>query len=197
MYMRAGRRTQSAGDPHSVCFGEKEAVPFAGIVSHIRSCAGPRTPSGGVMSAQSARSTTVLTFDDLHCEGWPTGPLPLGYGGFTWCENVWFLAKEYYPTLHTGRRVALLNARGEDIFFDREQPFDLTGLSLWLLWKDTAPVLVEGWKRGASTYSRELTIYRNAVTRPELDFRGIERARLRTGGVHLMLEDISVLLEEA
>jgi hypothetical protein len=141
------------------------------------------------------RSKTLITFDDLSREGRPTGPLPHGYFGFTWCENAWFLTKGYYSTTHTGRQVALFNAHGGNILFGREPAFDLTGLSLSLVWEDRAPVLVEGWEKGTGKYSRSLTVYRNVVTRPELDFRGIDSIGLSSGGVHIMVEDISVLLE--
>ena len=137
---------------------------------------------------------TVITFDDLYSKAAPTGRLPSDYLGFTWCENAWFLTKGYYSAVHTGHRVVLFNAHGGDISFDREQAFDLTGLSLSPIWEDTATVFVEGWEKGSSTYGREVTIYRNAVARQELDFRGIDRVSLTTGGAHIMVEDISVLL---
>ena len=137
---------------------------------------------------------TVITFDDLYSKAAPTGRLPSDYLGFTWCENAWFLTKGYYSAVHTGHRVVLFNAHGGDISFDREQAFDLTGLSLSPIWEDTATVFVEGWEKGSSTYGREVTIYRNAVARQELDFRGIDRVSLSTGGAHIMVEDISVLL---
>ena len=137
---------------------------------------------------------TVITFDDLYSKAAPTGRLPSDYLGFTWCENAWFLTKGYYSAVHTGHRVVLFNAHGGDISFDREQAFDLTGLSLSPIWEDTATVFVEGWEKGSSTYGCEVTIYRNAVARQELDFRGIDRVGLSTGGVHIMVEDISVLL---
>ena len=140
------------------------------------------------------RSKTVITFDDLYNTATPTGPLPSSYLGFTWCENAWFLMKGYYSTVHTGCRVALFNAHGADISFEREPAFDLVGLSLSLIWEDTATVLVEGWKEGSSKYGRELTIYRNIVARPQLNFRGIDRVHLSTGGVHIMVEDISAVL---
>jgi hypothetical protein len=136
----------------------------------------------------------VITFDDLYSKAAPTGRLPSDYLGFTWCENAWFLTKGYYSAVHTGHRVVLFNAHGGDISFDREQAFDLTGLSLSPIWEDTATVFVEGWEKGSSTYGREVTIYRNAVARQELDFRGIDRVSLTTGGAHIMVEDISVLL---
>jgi len=139
---------------------------------------------------------TVITFDDLHCDTRPTGPLPSGYRGFTWCKNSWFLRKGYYSTVHTGRRVALFNAHGGDISFEREPAFDLVGLSLSPVWEDTAQILVEGWEKGSSNYRRELIIYRNTVARPQLNFRGIDRVSLSTGGIHVMVEDISVLLGE-
>ena len=137
---------------------------------------------------------TVITFDDLYSKAVPTGRLPSDYLGFTWCENAWFLTKGYYSAVHTGHRVVLFNAHGGDISFDRGQAFDLTGLSLSPIWEDTATVIVEGWEKGSSTYGREVTIYRNAVARQQLDFKGVDRVSLTTGGVHIMVEDISVLL---
>ena len=137
---------------------------------------------------------TVIAFDDLYSKAAPTGRLPSDYLGFTWCENAWFLTKGYYSAVHTGHRVVLFNAHGGDISFDREQAFDLTGLSLSPIWEDVATVFVEGWKKGSGTYSREVAIYRNAVARQELNFRGVDRVSLSTGGVHIMVEDISVLL---
>ena len=155
------------------------------------------TPGETVIPPSRALNKTVITFDDLHDMARPTGPLPSGYPGFTWCENAWFLTKGYYSTVHTGHRVVLFNAHGGDLFFEREPPFDLTGLSLSSIREDTATVLVEGWEKGSNKYSRELTVYRNAVARPKLSFKGIDRVSLSTGGVHVMVEDVSVLLEEA
>ena len=141
------------------------------------------------------RTKTVISFDDLYDKG-PSGPLPREYCGFTWCEKAWFLTKAYYSAIPTGRRVALFNTHGGDISFEREPAFDLTGLSLSPLWEDEALVVFEGWKKLSSKYSRELTIHRNVVARPELDFRGIDRVSLRTSGTHVMFEDISVIFGE-
>ena len=146
--------------------------------------------------ARRGNRKTVIAFEDLHGKGPPAGPLPAGYAGFTWCENAWFLAKGYLSMVYTGRRVALFNAHGRDISFDRERPFDLTGLSLSSMWENNALVLVEGWEKGSSRYGCELTIHRNAVARPELYFRGIDRVRLSAGGAHFIIEDISVILRE-
>jgi len=140
------------------------------------------------------RTKTVITFDDLYGTG-PTGPLPCGYSGLTWCENSWFLATGYHSTIQTGRRVALFNAHGRTISFGRETAFDLTGLSLSLLWEDTARVLIEGSRKGVLTHSHTLTASRNIVIRPELAFDGIDRVSLSAGGAHFMVADISVILE--
>ncbi|MGD0663972.1 MAG: hypothetical protein ABSD38_38545 [Syntrophorhabdales bacterium] len=141
------------------------------------------------------RTKTVIAFDDLYGKE-PTGPLPCGHSGFTWCENAWFLAKGFYSTIQTGRRVALFNAHGKTISFGREAAFDLAGLSLSLLWVDTALVLIEGSRKGVLTHSRALAASRNVVIRPELDFDGIDRVSLSAGGAHVMVEDISVILGE-
>lgn len=143
-----------------------------------------------------SRTRNVITFDDLYEVARPTGPLPSGHLGFTWCENAWFLMKGYYSNVHTGHRVVLFNAHGGDISFGRQPPFDFTGLSLSPIWEDIATVFVEGWEEESSKYGRELTIYRNAVARPQLNFRGIDRVSLSAAGVHIMVEDISVLLED-
>ena len=140
------------------------------------------------------RAKTVISFDDLYHKG-PAGQLPREYCGFTWCEKAWFLTKGYYSAIPTGRRVALFNAHGEDISFEREPAFDLTGLSLSPIWEQEALVLVEGMEKGSTKYSSELTIYRNVVTRAKLDFRGIDRVNLSTGGTHVMVEEISVILK--
>jgi len=147
-----------------------------------------------VIPPSRAPNKTVVTFDELYSNSTPTNPLPSGYLGFTWCENAWFLTKGYYSTVHTGHRVVLFNAHGGDLFFERESPFDLTGLSLSSIWEDTATVLVEGWEEGSSKYSRELTVYRSTVARPQLNFKGIDRVSLGAGGFHIMIEDITVLL---
>ncbi len=139
---------------------------------------------------------TVITFDDLYSKAAPTGPLPSDYLGFAWCENAWFLTKRYYSAVHAGHRVVLFNAHGGDISFERERAFDLTGLSLSPIWEAIATVFVEGWEKGSNTYGSEVTVYRNAVARPELDFRGVDRVSLSAGGVHIMVEEISVLYEE-
>ena len=141
------------------------------------------------------RNKTLITFDDLFNDALPTGPLPCDYRGFTWCSNSWFLTKRTYSTIHTGHRVVLFNAHGGDVFFEKEPPFDLKGLSLSLIWKDSATILVEGWEKGSSKYGRELTVYRNRVARPQLNFKGIDRASLSTAGAHIMVEDISVLVD--
>ena len=142
------------------------------------------------------RTKTVITFDDLYAKG-PAGQLPPDYCGFTWCENAWFLAKRYYSAIETGRRVALFNAHGKTISFGREAAFNLTGLSLSSLWEDTARVLIEGSRNEVLTHSRAITVSRNAVIRPELEFLDIDRVSLSAGGAHVMVADISVILEPA
>lgn len=138
---------------------------------------------------------SVIAFEDIRTEGKVAGPLPAGYAGFTWCENAWFMTREFYGWLHPGYRAVLFNANGEDIFFERDRLFSLKDMSLSLLWADAAEVVIEGWEGGMRRYTESVMVSRTALVRPVLRFMDIDRVRLTSGGVHVAIYSITVIFQ--
>jgi hypothetical protein len=137
----------------------------------------------------------IITFEDLKERGKPLGPLPTGYAGCTWCESAWFLTKACHPSACMKGQVSLLNADGSDVGFERPEPFWLKSLSLSLLWEGKSDVVLEGWTQGVMKYSRTVTIPRSTAIQFEPDYRGIDRVNLRTGGAHVVVDNITLGLD--
>jgi hypothetical protein len=135
----------------------------------------------------------VISFEALH--GGKPGALPPGYAGFTWSASAWFLSKELYPSACMKSQAALFNANGNDLSFQREDPFHLKGLSLSALWRDATDVILEGWAKGVRKYSQIVTIHNNVATKLELDYEGIDRVSLKTGGAHIVVDSIVLRLD--
>jgi hypothetical protein len=143
---------------------------------------------------QNAGRDVVISFDDLYENDKPTGPLPTGYAGCTWCENSWFLTKGCYSWACMRGQVALLNANGHDISFRREDPFHLKSVLLSSLWKESADVVLEGWAQGARKYSQTLTARKLTATQFGLDYEDIDRVNLNTGGAHVVVSNFTLHL---
>jgi hypothetical protein len=137
---------------------------------------------------------TLITFEDLSTAQMPVGPLPKGYSGLTWSESAWFVTRIWHPSASMSGQVALLNANEDDVSFERQEPFDLLGLTLSSLWGEKAEVVLEGWRKGVVKHSKTLTVHKNRMTRFNLDYRSIDRIVLKTGGVHILLDDIILRL---
>ena len=135
----------------------------------------------------------VITFEDLYAEGQATGPLPSGYMGFTWSDGAWFINRTSSSSICPGVRIGLLNAHGKDITIESKDPFDLKGLSLCTLWAYDARVRVEGWEKKVIKYTTTQTVPRASTIQCALDYRGIDRVELMTGGTHILITAITIL----
>jgi len=144
---------------------------------------------------QNGSGEVVITFEDLHKENKPIGPLPTGYAECTWSESAWFLTKGCYSSTCMRGQCALLNANGHDLSFQRQDPFYLKGVSLSSLWMDTADVVLEGWAQGVRKYSQTLMVGKNTMTNFDLDYRDIDRVSLTTGGAHIVVDNIILRLD--
>jgi hypothetical protein len=144
---------------------------------------------------QNGGQEVVISFEDLYENGTLTGPLPPGYAGCTWCENSWFLTKGCYSSACMRGQVALFNANGHDISFERQDSFYLKSLLLSTLWEESADVVLEGWAQGVRKYSQTLTAMKNSTTQFDLDYKGIDRVSLSTGGAHVVLDNITLRLD--
>ena len=145
--------------------------------------------------ADRGNRESLIAFDDILTEGQPAGPLPSGYAGFTWCENAWFMTRDFCGSLHGGCRAVLFNANEEDIFFERDRLFSLKEMSLSLLWAQVAEVLIEGWEGATRRYIESVKVSRTALARPHLRFMDIDRVWLTSGGVHVAIYSITVVFQ--
>ncbi len=137
----------------------------------------------------------VVTFEDLHAQDQVMGPLPSGYAGFTWSDSAWFVTGALLSSVCPGSRIGLLNAHGTDIQIERKHPFDLKELSLCSLWADEVQVGVEGWEKEVRKYTTTQTVSRGSITHCILDYLGIDRVEVKTGGRHLVITAITVLVK--
>jgi len=144
---------------------------------------------------KNAGGETLITFEDLDLASRAMGPLPSGYRGFTWSDSAWFMTRAFVSSVCPGSQIGLLNAHGKDITIERKHPFDLKGLSLCALWADKAQIGVEGWKKGVRKHVTIQTVSRGSTTHCTLDYRGVDRVELKTGGAHLVITAITVLIK--
>jgi hypothetical protein len=149
------------------------------------------------MAAPGAENSReiVITFEDLHAQGRPMGPLPSNYAGLTWSDSAWFMTKDFLSSVCPKVRCGLLNAHGRDITIESEHLFGLRALSLCTLWRDKAQVLVEGWEKQVRKYAETLTAKQTSVTLFNLDYRAIDRVELKAGGAHIVISTITVLFQ--
>ncbi len=136
----------------------------------------------------------LITFEDLDAQGQAMGPLPSGYMGFTWSDSAWFITRAFSSSVCPGIRVGLLNANGRDITIESKRLFDLKGLSLCTLWTDKAQILIEGWEKQARKFATTQTVSRITTIQCAVDYRNIDRAELKTGGAHMVIGAINVLI---
>jgi hypothetical protein len=88
-----------------------------------------------------------------------------------------------------------LNAYGRDITIASERSFDLKALSLCTMWKDAIQVLVEGWEKEVRKYTTTLTVKQSSVTLFNLNYHAIDRAELKPGGAHIVVNPIIVVFK--
>ena len=113
--------------------------------------------------------------------------------GFTWSDGAWFINRTSSSSICPGVRIGLLNAHGKDITIESKDPFDLKGLSLCTLWAYDARVRVEGWEKKVIKYTTTQTVPRASTIQCALDYRGIDRVELMTGGTHILITAITIL----
>jgi hypothetical protein len=145
-------------------------------------------------SVENGSREVVVTFEDLRNDK-PMGPIPAGYAGFTWSGSAWFLTKGCYSSVCMRDQVALFCAYGHDVSFERQGSFHLKSLSLSALWEDIAEVVLEGWENGVRKYSQTLTVFKNTATEFTVDYRGINRVSFKTGGAHIVVDNIALHLD--
>lgn len=128
-----------------------------------------------VTTGASAGQTT-LNFDDITVSG--NGPMPVGYGGFTWDPDIWVMTEGFYQALYHNTvsfpspPIAFYNGPGAiSVSISRATPFEFVSLQAALFARhdtadqnSSASITVDGYRNGVLVGSDNLTLDINFAT---------------------------------
>ncbi|MBD2524137.1 PEP-CTERM sorting domain-containing protein [Nostoc sp. FACHB-133] len=146
-----------------------------------------------VFGIGAVAQATVLTFDDIAST--PNfAPIPNGYGGFNWNNFYYLNGSGTRGVSLTGYKNGYNNGRvsGDYISFNgygdpallSDGIFDFNSVYLTAAWNNGLSVTVEGFKSGATLYSKTVVVDTTQPTLVNFDYFGIDELRFMSfGGV--------------
>ncbi|NEU82821.1 PEP-CTERM sorting domain-containing protein [Nostoc sp. UIC 10630] len=141
-----------------------------------------------VLGIEAVAQATVLTFDDITST--PNfAPIPNGYGGFNW-NNFYYqngsttlVSLSGYDTGRVSGDYVSFNGFGNPALVS-DSIFDFNSAYLTAAWNNGLSVTVEGFKSGATLYSKTVVVDTTQPTLVNFDYFGIDELRFTSfGGV--------------